>query len=224
MGKRNKKARNKRLGPQNPAAREETAAAAFGLPDLAFDDFDDPIPMTYQGRVITPEVIAQMRAQDPEHADQIDAEWEAMVLENNRPWLEDHGRLQDTEQTWDWARQAFPGAFTDCGCEDEDQAPDPEQETSGRSREQVRDELVERLARMVPTEGLDPVQILLRVEGMNSIEDFEATDAREWRIDGRPLTREEMLTVLEMEPTDFMRYHLAQEGFGSEMTQETTSD
>ncbi|WP_435112720.1 hypothetical protein [Nocardiopsis synnemataformans] len=46
---------------------------------------------------------------------------------------------------------------------------------------------------------------------MSSIEDFEATSPDRWRIDGRPLTKEEMRAVLDMEPTDFMRYHLIQD-------------
>ncbi|MEE2041576.1 hypothetical protein Q8791_30575 [Nocardiopsis sp. CT-R113] len=194
-GKRNRQQRGQQPGPQNPAG-------------FVFDDFDDPIPMTHQGRVITPEVIAQMRAEAPEHADQLDAEWERMVLENNRPWLEDPSRLQDTEQTWDQMRALFPDSFADCGCEH----PEEEQEVRpARPREEVRVELDALLAPTVPTRGLDPVQLLLRVEGMNSIEDFEATPPEEWRIDGRPLTREERIAILDMGPTDFMRYHLAQD-------------
>ncbi|WP_116247714.1 hypothetical protein [Nocardiopsis sp. FIRDI 009] len=201
MGKRTKKPRNKRLGPQNPAARE--AAAGF-----VFDSPDDPIPMTYQGRIITPEVIAQMRAEKPDHAWQLDAEWERAVLDNNQPWLTDQDRLKDTEDTWTQARTLFPDAFADCGCDHPDDEAD---QAPPRPPEEVRAELWEHLAPTVPTEGLDPVEILLRVEGMSSIEDFEATPPDRWRIDGRPLTKEEMRTVLEMKPTDFMRYHLIQD-------------
>ncbi|MFD8534322.1 hypothetical protein ACFV0L_43630 [Streptosporangium canum] len=57
-------------------------------------------PMTFEGRIITARVIAEMRASDPEHAHQLDAEWEAMVLENNAPWIDDPQLLQAEEAMW----------------------------------------------------------------------------------------------------------------------------
>lgn len=75
-------------------------------------------PMNFEGRVITPEVIAEMRSLDPEHAHELDAEWEQEVLDNNRPWIEDPAFRQATEELWAQARHDNPEAFQDCGCAD----------------------------------------------------------------------------------------------------------
>jgi hypothetical protein len=80
-----------------------------------FDDPDDVSPFTYQGRVITSQVIAEMRAAEPEHADQLDDAWEQMVLENNRPWIEDPQRLEATERLWAEMRSAMPEHFGENG-------------------------------------------------------------------------------------------------------------
>lgn len=82
------------------------------------------------------------------------------------------------------------------------------------SREDVRAGLMERLGRTAPAEERDPVRILLRVEGMRSLRDLgDVVDSvpRRWCVDGRPLTQEELRMIREMQPTDFLRYHLAQE-------------
>ncbi|MFE4800006.1 hypothetical protein ACFRFL_34525 [Streptomyces sp. NPDC056708] len=85
-------------------------------------------PMTYQGRVITAEVIEQMRAEQPEHAHQLDDAWARMVLENNRPWTEDAELRVGTEAVRAGIRQAAPAAFASCGTGGDDQphlhAPD----------------------------------------------------------------------------------------------------
>ena len=187
--KRHNKQRDKKLEQQNPAARE-AAANPFEL-----DDFDGPVPMTYQGRVITPEVIVQMRARSPEPADRLDAEWERMVLDDNQPWFTDQDPLHDTGNTWTHARTLSPDAFADHG------SPPPAADAwqVPRPRQEMR------------SEGLDPVELLLRVEGMNSTDDFEATPPDQWHIDGRLLTKEELRALLSMGATDFLRYSLTQD-------------
>ncbi|TJZ96482.1 hypothetical protein [Actinacidiphila oryziradicis] len=58
---------------------------------------------------------------------------------------------------------------------------------------------------------LDPVELLLAVDGTSSIADLEATHPDQWRIDGRQLTREELRAIHDIQPPDFIRYHLIQD-------------
>jgi hypothetical protein len=57
-------------------------------------------PMTYQGRVITAEVITEMRAVAPENAHQLDARWKAMTLAPNAPWIRDPAFLACVNALW----------------------------------------------------------------------------------------------------------------------------
>jgi hypothetical protein len=75
--------------------------------------------MTYQGRIITPEIITEMRASDPERAAvELDAEWETMVLQNNARWIANPELRADLEAYWGGIQRAFPASFEDCGCND----------------------------------------------------------------------------------------------------------
>lgn len=73
-------------------------------------------PKLFQGRVITPAVITEMRAADPGNTQQLSSEWEREVLENNRPWIEDPEFLAATEKRW--AEEGSTGRVTgnDRGC------------------------------------------------------------------------------------------------------------
>lgn len=73
-------------------------------------------PAMYQGRIITSAVIEEMRADDPPRANQLDEAWAAAVLEANRAWVDDPSLRGSEEQTWAEARDAFPEAFSSCGC------------------------------------------------------------------------------------------------------------
>ncbi|MFJ4008164.1 hypothetical protein ACIPWL_32620 [Streptomyces sp. NPDC090023] len=117
---RNKSARQKQQERQEKARAARTAAdyrGRFG------DDWDRMLtgeigPMTFEGRVITAEVIAEMRVADPEHAHQLDADWERQALENNRPWIENPEFREVTERLWADARRASPESFANSGCDD----------------------------------------------------------------------------------------------------------
>ncbi|WP_435112721.1 hypothetical protein [Nocardiopsis synnemataformans] len=76
-----------------------------------------------------------MREKAPEHAHQLDAEWERMVLDNNRPWLTDQDLLHTTEDTRAQTRAAFPDAFATCGCDHRDTEAG---QTPPRPRQEVR--------------------------------------------------------------------------------------
>jgi len=69
----------------------------------------------YQGRVMTAEVIAEMRAIDPRG---LDDESVATVLRANAPWINDPQLRAETEQFWQAIKHDNPTAFDECGCND----------------------------------------------------------------------------------------------------------
>jgi hypothetical protein len=80
------------------------------------------------------------------------------------------------------------------------------------SRRSERDEYGQAQEGPQPGEDrLDPVELLLAVDGTSSVTHFEASHPDQWHIDGRRLTPDELRAIHDMQPPDLIGYHLIQD-------------